>query len=232
VTGVESLQDWRLLLGTVLFGFGFIIWERRRLDPLVDLHILQRASFRLASFSAALRMAMMIGIGFLIPLYLTDIYDLSASTIGLLATAHSIALFVSIRFGGTLADRWPNRWLVTISLGIQMSTMAYFALLPGELSLLWIVAGTVTHGLGAGLSLAALHRTALGRIASEQTGAAAGIYSMMRFAGSMLATALAGVILQNGLDRGLRPLEAYQMVYGFLAVVGLVGMLLASRLRE
>ncbi|MCP4417412.1 MAG: MFS transporter [Chloroflexi bacterium] len=232
VTGVEALQDWRLLLGTVLLGFGFVTWEKRRIDPLIDLRILQSASFRLASISAALRMAMMMGISFLIPLYLTDIYNLSASTIGLLASAHSIALFVSIRFGGTLADRWPNKWLVTSSLGIQTGAMAYFALLPGAVSLLWIVVGAITHGLAAGISLAALHRTALDRISPKQTGAAAGIYSMIRFAGSMLATAFAGVILQNGLDKGLRPLQAYQIVYGFLAILGFMGMLLAYRLKE
>jgi MFS family permease len=232
VTGVEPLQDWRLLLGGILFGVGFANWERRHRDPLIDLRILGGRSFRLASIAAMLRMAMMTGIGFLIPLYLADIYGLSASAIGLLATAHSVALFVFIRFGGSLSDRWPNRWLVVLSLSLQTSVMGYFALLPGELSPLWIVAGTVTHGLGAGLSLASLHRTALGGIAPEQTGAAAGVYSMTRFAGSMLATALAGVILQNGLDRGLRPIAAYQTVYFFLVMTGLVGVLIASRFRE
>lgn len=231
VTGVQPLQDWRLLLGATVLGVTFTGWERRRHDPLIDLHILQVHNFRLASITAGLRMAMMIGIGFLVPLYLADVYDLGASTIGLLATAHSVALFAFIRYGGTLADRWPNRWLVTASLSVQTIVMAYFALLPGGRSLVWIVAGTVTHGLGAGLSLAPLHRTALGSIDSEHAGSAAGVYSMMRFAGSMLATALAGVILQSGLDRGLDTLDAYQMVFAVLAVAGLLGALCASRLR-
>lgn len=232
VTGVEPLRDWRLFSGVVLFGTGLFVWERRHPVPLIHLHILKRRAFRTASLSAGFRMGMMIGISFLTPLYLADVYDLNASTIGLLATAHSVALFVFIRIGGSLADRWPNRWLVTISLSLQLSVMAYFALLPGNLPLLWIIAGAVTHGLGAGLSLAALHRTALSGVASEQTGAAAGVYSMIRFAGLMLATAVAGVILQDGLDRGLPTLDAYQRVYGFLALVGLVGVFVASRLSD
>jgi MFS family permease len=231
VTGVEPLRDWRLLLGAAMFGASFMGWEQRHRDPLIDLHIWQVHSFRLASITAALRMAMMIGMGFLVPLYLADVYDLKASAIGLLATAHSVALFFFIRIGGGLADRWPNRWLVTISLSVQTAVMAYFALLPGGGPLLWIVAGTVIHGLGAGLSLAPLHRTALAGVDSEHAGSAAGVYSMTRFAGSMLATALAGVILQNGLDRGLDTLDAYQMVFAFLAAAGLLGVLVASRLR-
>ena len=232
VTGIEPLRDWRLLLGCGLLAIGFVAWEKRHAIPLVDFHILRNHSFRLASMSAAIRMALMSGIGFLLPLYLADIYNLTASQIGLLATLHSIALFISIHQGGALADRWSNRWLVTISLSLQLTIMGYFALLPGNLSLVWIAIGNVIHGLGAGLSLAALHRTALGSITAEQTGVAAGIYSMTRFAGSMLATALAGVILQNGLDRGLSLLDAYQIVFTFLAVIGFVGVLLASRLRE
>lgn len=232
VTGVEPLRDWRLLLGLLFSTAAFIYWERRHRQPLIDLHIFQGRAFRLASLSASVRMAMMSGIGFLIPLYLADNYALSASTIGLLATAHSVALFITIRFGSPLADRWSNRWLVTLSILAQTAVMTYFALLPGERPLLWIVAGTVTHGLGAGLSLAALHRTALGEIPASQTGSAAGVYSMTRFAGSMLSTALAGVILQNGLDRGLSVIESYQGVYYSLAAIGLLGALIASRLPD
>jgi MFS family permease len=110
--------------------------------------------------------------------------------------------------------------------------MWYFAWLPGDLPLLWIIVGNVIHGFGAGLSLAPLHRTALSLIAPEQTGVAAGIYSMTRFGGSMLATALAGVILQNGLDRGLLALDAYQVVFSWLGGAGLFGIFLASRLRD
>ena len=230
VTGVEPLQDWRLLLLFLLSGGLFVFWERRHIAPLVDLGILQNRNFRLASIAAGLRMAMMIGISFLMPLYLADIYQLTASAIGLLATAHATALFISIRLGGPWADRWSKRWLVVIGLSVQMSIMVYFALLPGNLSVLWIVLGTVIHGLGAGLSLAALHRAALDPISEKQTGSAAGVYSMTRFAGSMLGVAVIGVILQSGLDRGLMTVAAYQIVYGFLAGVGLLGVLLASRM--
>ncbi len=232
VTGVEPLQDLRLLSGTVFFGTAFTLWERRRRRPLIDFQIWRGRRFSLASLSAGLRMTMMIGINFLLPLYLADLYGLSASAIGLLASLHSVALFVTIRQGGPLADRWPNRWLIMISLGAQMGMMGVFALLPGGISLLWIAAVSVGHGAGAGLSLAALHRTALGDIDAEQTGAAAGMYSMTRFGGLMLGTAVAGIILQSGLDRGLPAVEAYQVVYGFLAATGLVGVILASRLRD
>jgi MFS family permease len=232
VTGVEPLRDWRLLIAALGFGLGFVLWELgHQAAPLIDLRILKDRGFLLASLSAGVRMAFMAMISFLLPLYLTDIYNLSASNIGLLSAIHASALFVSIRFGGILADRYMNRNLIVISIFLQMSVMGYFALLPGPVSLIWIVAGFVGHGLGAGLSLAALHRTALGESTADQLGASAGVYSMTRFGGMMLSTTFAGVILQAGLDRNMIPLDAYQAVFGFMAVVGLFGVLLASRLR-
>jgi hypothetical protein len=43
---------------------------------------------------------------------------------------------------------------------------------------------------------------------------------------------MAGVLLQNRLDAGVATLTAYQIVYASLAVVGVFGILLASRLRN
>ena len=232
VTGVEPLRDWRLFLSIVFFAAIFFYVERHHDRPLVDLRLWGIASFRLASMAAFLRMSMMIGISFLLPLYLTDLYEMRASTIGLLATAHSIMLFVSIRIGGPLADKWPIRRLVTLSLLLQLSAMAFFTLLPANQLLIWIVIGVVTHGFGAGLGLAALHRTALGSVDSEQGGAASGVYSMVRFAGSMLSTAMAGVILQTALDSGLSTLNSYQVAFGVLVGLGVLGTFTGLRIQQ
>jgi MFS family permease len=95
-----------------------------------------------------------------------------------------------------------------------------------------VAVGLIGHGLGAGLSLAALHRAALEGVAPEQTGSAAGLYSMFRFGGSALGTALAGVILQFGLDRSALEIEAFQAVFWFMAGVALLGVVTAWGLRE
>jgi MFS family permease len=107
--------------------------------------------------------------------------------------------------------------------------MVYFAWLPGDYHLAWVVAGLVVHGLGAGLSLAALHRAALGQVAPEQMGIAAGLYSMNRFTGSSLGPALSGVLVQQALNRGLMPIAAYHTVFIVIAVVAGLGMLLMAK---
>ena len=68
-------------------------------------------------------------------------------------------------------------------------------------------------------------------VSEEQTGVAAGLYSMMRFAGTVFGTALSGVVLQQGLDRALAPLEAYQISFWFVAGVAVIGAVLGMRLK-
>jgi EmrB/QacA subfamily drug resistance transporter len=229
ITGAPALRDWRMFGAATLLFWMFVKWEKRRKDPFVDLSLYRHKLFGLASVGAGVRMFTMNGIGFLLPLYLVDTQGLSASFVGVLLMIHAGALLVTMRLGGQLADRRSSRLPVVSGLATQAAVMVYFAWLPGDYHLAWVVAGLVVHGLGAGLSLAALHRAALGQVAPEQMGIAAGLYSMSRFTGSSLGPALSGVLVQQALNRGLMPIAAYHTVFIVIAVVAGLGMLLMAK---
>jgi EmrB/QacA subfamily drug resistance transporter len=232
ITGVATLRDWRLLsLALVLLGL-FLSWERRQANPYISLRIFANKIFSRASICAALRMVAMSGLGFLFPLYLADIHDLSATTTGAILMTHAAALLLTMRVGGQLADRWSSRWPVTIGMSIQVGVIAGLALLPAAAPLWLIAAGLIGHGLSAGLSLAALHRASVGKVSAAQAGTAAGLYSMVRFMGTILGPALSGVLLQQGLDRAWLPIAAYQMAFWLIAGIVSVGILLGWGLQE
>jgi EmrB/QacA subfamily drug resistance transporter len=226
ITGVAALRDWRLLTITLLFFGAFIVWERRQAVPFVTLEMFANKTFSRTSICAGIRMFTMSGIGFLIPLYLTDIHGLGAASTGFMLMLHAVSLLVSMRFGGHLADRLNNRWPITTGLLVQALLMLYIGWLPGTVLLPWVMVGLVGHGLGAGLSLAAMHRSSLSKIPQAQSGAAAGLYSMIRFTGTVLGTALGGVLLQQGLDQAVLPAEAYQVVFWCIAGVALLGVVI------
>lgn len=228
ITGVEPLQDWRLLGLAITFLTGLVVWERRRFEPFLELALFKLRIFTFSSVGAGIRMFVMSSVGFLLPLYLTDVYHLNAAMTGFMLTIHAAALLVTMRLGGQLADQWGSRRPVVIGSAVQGSMMLYFAFLPAELPLSIAVVGIVIHGLGAGLSLAALHRSAMGPIPNEQSGAAAGVYSMIRFAGMMLGTSVSGVFLQFGLDQGQVVVDAYQAVFGLVALVAFGGVVIGA----
>ena len=223
ITGVEPLRDWRLLLVSAVSFAGLIWRERRRADPFLELDLFGISSLRWASIGSGIRMFTMSGVSFLMPLYLTDVHDLSASTTGGLLMLNAAALLVTMRKGGQLADHWGSRRPVMIGMSGQSASMAYFALLPADVSLIWVAAGLVVHGLFAGLSLAALHRASLRDVPVEQNGAAAGIYSMIRFGGMLLGAALGGVLLQQSLETTDSMVVAFQAVFWLIAGVAFCG---------
>lgn len=232
ITGVPALQDMRLLaIWPVLFG-ALIVWERRRLQPYINLSIFTVRTFSLSSLCAGLRMLLMTSISFLIPLYMSDVHASPASVIGIVLTLQAGMLFVTSRPGGQLADRFGSRLPVTVSLAGLIGVMVLLASLPATAPIWLIVVAAMAHGLLIGLSLAPLHRSAMQGIQADEVGMAAGLYSMIRFAGQILGTAIAGVLLQRGLERLPMPIDAYQFVFWVFAGLAVVATLAGTQLRE
>ncbi len=232
ITGVEPLQDWRLGGMMVLLFSLFLLWERRQRTPFVDLTLFQNRMFTLGSICGALRMVVMAGQGFLIALYLVDVHGVSAANLGTITMVSAGSMALIVRFGGQMADRWGSRWPTVLGIGGQGAVMVAFALLPASTSLWTIALILAFYGQAAGFVLAALHRAAIGNISHTQMGSATGLYSMIRFAGAMIGTALCGVILQHYFDLGLPIVEAYQRAFYFLAFAALAGSLLGFTLGE
>ena len=232
ITGVAPMRDWRLLIVSVSCFLGFWWWEARRNNPFVSTRIMTNVRFVTSSFCASTRMMAMGGLSFLVPLYLVDIHHLEPAELGAMLVLNSGAMALVTRFGGDLADRWGTRIPASMGLLIQNSVMFIFWTLDEETSL-WTVGGSLAlHGVGAGLMLASLHRYVMSTIEEEYRGAAAGVYSMLRFVGSVIGTSLSGVLLQAHLDAGAGEVTAYQDTFVILAVFPVAGILAAQTLKE
>ena len=232
ITGVAPLHDWRLLSTSLVLLGSFWWWEKRRRHPFISLGILANRKFLRASFCASMRMFGMGGLSILIPLYLVDIHGIPPAQLGGLLMINAGAMALMVRFGGGASDRWSSRWPVVIGLAVQASVMVIFSQLPDRAPLMLVASTLAFHGLGVGLMLAALHRSVMGSISDAQMGAAAGLYSMFRFLGSVIGTALSGVILQAGLDAALPTIAAYQNVFLVLTAFPILGAAAAFGLRE
>ncbi|MFN8444273.1 MAG: MFS transporter [Caldilineaceae bacterium] len=232
ITGIEPLQDWRLLLAALLIFAAFYQWERRFHSPLLDFSLFQRKNFGLASVCAMLRMILMNSIDFLLPLYYTDVHHLGASWVGIVLALYSGALLTTTRLAGQASDRGNGRRFVLAGFCLQGSMLLTFALLPANTPSLLVFAVTFALGMGAGLSLAVLSNVAMSDVPREQAGAGAGLFSMIRFSGSMVGSTLAGVLLRNAIKGTVLPVTAYQIVFGCAATVAIFAALLTLRLQS
>ena len=232
ITGVEPLKDWRLLLISALFLAAFVAWEKRRSSPFMPLGLFANGAFLRSSFCASIRMVVMAGITFLVPLYLVDVQKMHPAELGGMLMIGAGAMTLIVRVAGALSDSRSSRWFVIVGLAVQMGVMFIFWQLPDDASL-WSIGFTLgAHGLGAGLMLATLHKSVMSNIEESDTGAAAGLYGMFRFLGATLGTALCGVFLQMQLDGGASVVGAYQQVFLLMAIFPLLGILVAFTLRD
>ncbi len=226
LTGVEPLQDWRLAVATLVLGLSFWLWERRHAHPLIPLDLFQVPNFSRTSIVAGLRMILMSSESFLIPLYLTDIYDIPSTQVGMLITLQAASLLFAMRYGARLVERWGQRGPVMMGFAIQALAMTYFANLPPTVPVWGAAVGIAIHGGAAGLSLAVLHRMALDNVPANRAGAAAGLYSTVRFFGSIIGATIGGVILTQALDYFVHPVDAYHLVFGCWAGVAVLAVVL------
>jgi EmrB/QacA subfamily drug resistance transporter len=232
LTGVEPLHDWRLAAGTLVFTAALLVWERRHPSPLVPLGLFRGRGFALGSLAAALRMVLMSSDGFLLPLFLTDVYGISSGGLGLAMTLHAGALLVTVRYSGRLADRRGRRLPVMLGFGSQALVFVLLANLPPDAPLWVPFLGITLHGGAAGMSLAVLHRIAMDDVATELAGAAAGLYSMVRFFGSVIGATIGGVILAQALATLPYVADAYHVAFICWAAVAVLALLIVWRVRD
>ncbi|MFW5688631.1 MAG: MFS transporter [Spirochaetota bacterium] len=227
ITGAAPLTDLRLLVpGLLLLGV-FVRRSLRRDDPFIDLSIFRGRNFTIASLVVSLRMVLRGGVAFLMPLYVTDLYGFSAAGTGALLMLDTGALLVTMWLGGIVVDLRKSRSQVVIGLVVEVLVLLVLVALPPGASPVWVFVVVAVNALGAGYSLAALHVYAMGGVSSEKSATAAGLYSMIRFTGSMLGPAIGGIVLASGLERLGTSFAGYRPAFWFMALVAAAASLLA-----
>jgi MFS family permease len=217
---------------TVALLTGFVWRERCVKAPFIDLSILAVDDFRTASITSALRMVVMSSFSFLTPLFLADVKGLNATVIGLVVVVRAAALFPTMYFGGRVADRWGSRRPIVLGLSVLAGSILLIVFSGGGTGVTLIALGLLLNGLGAGLALPALHHAAMHDFDDDQGGSAAGVYSMIRFWGMMLGTAVSGVLLQYLLDRGVTTFTSYRIAFAYTIVMAIIGVIAAASLHE
>ena len=234
ITGRPPLQDWRLILATIIFLWLFIRYEKRRADPFINLHIFQNRALVIGSISAGLRMlALGGGLGFLMPLYFADVVQLDPTRSGFYLMVNPVAMTLFVRYGPRLSDRFGSRVIGVGGFGIITAVMLIFSQLPGNAAHWLIVLLLFVFGTGTGLMLAVLHQAALDEVPANDLGTASGIYSMIRFLGSACGAAFGGVLLQVYLDQsGTTQVAAYQHVFLWFAGFAILGLFTSTLLPQ
>ncbi|MEU6788644.1 MFS transporter [Nonomuraea angiospora] len=192
----EGNAKWLIIPASLLVLGGFVTWERfYRREPLVDLALFRKRSYRLGTAIGLFYFAGFTGIFFIFTLYLQSGLHYSPLLAGLSITPFALGSASSSVVGGRLVSRAGRRvvviGLVTVIAGLA-ATMAATALVPGPGAGLATALPLLVAGIGSGLVISPNQAITLSEVPPEGGGSAAGVLQTGQRLGSAIGIAAAG----------------------------------------
>lgn len=216
----------RLLLvagGSALLLLGWVGYELRTKDPLVDLRLLRRGPVALAdavSFTAAAGNYLLLTlITILVQTPVASGYGFGVSVVGagLLLLPFSIGGAGAAWAVPALTRRFGPGSVLPVGSLVYAAGMTLFLLYRSDLVVLAVVLAVC--GFGIGVTFAGLPVLIVRSVPMRETGSATGFNQVLRYVGFSLGSALTGTVLASYTPVGAAIPEA--AAYGVAAAIGL-----------
>jgi EmrB/QacA subfamily drug resistance transporter len=178
---------------------GLIIWEGRRVEPLIDLRFFRSVPFSGAAVIAVAAFAALGGFLFLNTLYLQDVRGLSPLRAGLCTLPMAVMTMLLPPISGRLVGtRGPRIPLFIAGIALTVSCVMLAQVGPTT-SYAWLYAAYVVFGIGFGFVNAPITTAAVSGMPRAQAGVASAIASTSRQVGATLGVAVVGALLATSL---------------------------------
>src|SRR4051794_1197898 len=186
------------LAGGVFVLAGFVAWELRRRDPLLDPRLFRHRGFAAGTLTITLQFFAFFGFLFLILQYLQLVLgnsplvaavSLVPMAIGMMPTARVIAPKIAARAGTARAS--------ALGLLIAGASFAWLSTLDQSSSYWLLLAGLVSLGAGSGLAMTPATTAITDALPKEKQGVGSAMNDLARELGGALGIAVLGSVLQS-----------------------------------
>jgi len=225
-------RGWRSPLISASLGIfvcalvGFLLYEPRRKEPLVDLRFFRSVPFSSATVLALLAFSSFAGFLFLNTLYLQQVRGFSAFRTGLCTLPLAIAMMFCAPLSGRLVGSHGTRLpLLLAGLGFLLSTLI-LTRLSGSTPIVLLLVAYGLFGVGLGMVNPAITNNAVAGMPLTQAGVAAAIASTSRQVGAALGVAIAGTIVVASRAHGTDFAQATHPIWWMMTSCGLTVLLL------
>ncbi|WP_414448515.1 MDR family MFS transporter [Burkholderia sp. 22PA0099] len=195
-------HDWFASGGIVLLSAlaaagiaAFVAIELRRADPFINLRLLGRYNFGLASLMQFLFGGVVFGVVFLVPNYFAEVQGYSARDIGLAMIPYGLVQFAMSFLTPPLMRRVGPRATIVAGFALVAAGCLMNMHLDADSAANVIVPSLVVRGVGQSLVVIALSVMAVDGIEKAQLGSASGVFTMVRNVGGAVFIAIASQIV-------------------------------------
>jgi EmrB/QacA subfamily drug resistance transporter len=198
-----SLTIFVITAGGVLI-WGFVAWQRHResrnLDPLVHLSLARIPPVRSGLIGLFSQNLILMGIFFVVPLYLQMVLGLNALETGIKMLPVSITMFATSAIGSKLSNRFPVRAIVRTGLAVTITgALILLSTIKPTLFDAGFAIGMGVLGVGMGLMVSQLGNVVQSSVEESGRSEAGGLQYTGQQLGSSLGVALIGAIVLMGL---------------------------------
>ena len=189
---------------SVLSFVAFILIELHISSPFIQLRLFRNRTFTAGNIVGLVIMFGLIGVIFLLVLFLQIVLGFSAIKAGLTLLPLPVAIMIVAPFAGRLTDKIGGRWLLFAGTFITAVGIYLMSDLSGVTDWTNLVLPLAVCGVGMGLVMAPVTTVVMASTPLEQSGAGAGILATVRQIGSVMGIAVLGAVLQNQLVGNIR----------------------------
>ncbi len=187
------------IIGVVMFA-GLTYVELNKDKPMLDLRLLVDRMFRSANIVLFAMMGGLMGVLFLLPLFLQNLRGYSALDTGLVLMPQAVAVALFAPISGNLYPKiGPRRMLVFAMILFTISSAA-FLFVDLKTSIVLIGAILVLRGLAMAFTFIPLQAATFATIRHEDTGQASSIFNTNRQVASSFGVAILATVLTSQIN--------------------------------
>ncbi len=187
---------WFVVISVASF-LGFILWELRAPEPVVNLRILKNRNFAIGCALFAMFGAAIYGLIALQPLFLQTLMGYTALDAGMTVSPRGLGALVAMFLVGVLVQKTNPRYLAAFGFMMFGISALLLSRLNLQVSMRNIVLPNVINGFGAGFIFVPLSTFTLGALRNDQIGNAAGIQNLLRNVGGSIGISFISTMLDR-----------------------------------
>jgi len=182
------------LAAFVLLLIACILWMRGAANPFIEPSLFRNRPFRNGVMVGFALFSIVLGILFVIPLMLHDLDGLNPAKIGLILFPGAMSSVILGTFGGTLADKKGNSFVILLGTFLLLTSLILISILL-SISPWFVCAALLLMYVGFSLFQIALINSVSQSLPTQETGVGMGMFNLVGIIAGAVGTALVGKVL-------------------------------------
>jgi EmrB/QacA subfamily drug resistance transporter len=193
---LPGVAGWALIVAGAAGIVGFLWWETRVADPVLNVDLLRsNRVFAFSNVATFINYASTYAMTFLMSLYLQYNKGLTARGAALVLVTGTVVQAVFSPVSGRLSDRVPARYVASAGMAMCVLGLGAFIFLGVDTPYWYIITTLCVLGLGFGFFATPIVYAIMGSVDRSYTGVASATIGTMRLTGQSISIGLATLVL-------------------------------------